>query len=252
MAKQPRYRRTIGEDGKPYYFELKKDYRGIERYVPISEKKGRKKFIEKNYDNLQKPSKREQQKLSEKEQKTYERAKNQKQLWRIKGKPVKRWKTDLLEFTNLIDPKSKTRDLDKLPTPYLRPSEVDKDVERVLNNLPLIQVETEIGGAGFRERTEATGIHEIVERLDFVGTDGWKIAVTTEDGDVLRGESALNYMKDWEIAMTEQISEEESNVAMVRFKYQVQYDQGTKTIYIDINDVDWDIAQSDPIKRTGK
>jgi len=158
----------------------------------------------------------------------------------------------LLEFTNLIDPKSKTRDLDKLPTPYMRPSEVDKDVERMLNSLPLILVETEIGGAGFRERTEATGIHDIVERLDFVGTDGWKIAVTTEDGDILRGESALNYMKDWEIGQTEQISEEESNVAMVRFKYQVQYDQATKTIYIDINDVDWDIAQSDPIKRTGK
>jgi hypothetical protein len=250
MAKQPKYKRTLGKDGKPYYFELKKDNRGVERYVPIDEKKGRKKFIEKNYDNLTKPSKRKN--LSDKEQESFERSKIQKELWRIKGKPVKRWKTDLLEFTNMIDPKAKTRDLEKLPTPYNRPSEVDKDVNQILKSLPLISVETEIGASGFRERTEATGIHDIVERLDFVGTDGWKIAVTTEDGDVIRGESALTYMKDWEIRQTEIISEEESNVSMVRFRYQVQYDGATKTIFIDINDVDSEIAQSDPIKRTGR
>lgn len=250
MAKQPRYKRTIGKDGKPYYFELKKDNSGVERYLPINEEKGRKKFIEKNYDNLAKPSKREQQKLTPKEQETYARAKNQKDLWRIKGKPLKRWKTDLLEFAKLIDPKAKTRNLDELPTPYTRPSDVDKDVKNILQNLPLIQVETEIGASGFRDRTEASGIHDIVERLDFVGTDGWKIAVTSENGDVLRGETALNYLKDWEIAQTEQIAEEEDNVAMVRFKYQVQYDDTTRTIYIDVNDTDWDIATSDPIKRT--
>jgi hypothetical protein len=250
MAKQPRYKRTLGKDGKPYYFELKKDASGVTRYLPIQEEKGRQKFIEQNYSNLTKPSQREKQKLSEKEQKTYDRAKNQKDLWRIKGKAIKRWKSDLMEFAKLIDPKSKTRDLDKLPTPYVRPSEVDKDVNEILKSLPLIPVETEIGADGFRERTEATGIHDIVERLDFVGTDGWKIAVTTEDGDVLRGERALTYLKDWEIAMTEEISETEDNVAMVRFKYMVQYDGESRTIYIDANDIDWDIATSDPIKRT--
>ena len=150
----------------------------------------------------------------------------------------------MLEFTKLIDPKAKTRNLDELPTPYTRPSDVDKDVKNILQNLPLIQVETEIGASGFRDRTEASGIHDIVERLDFVGTDGWKIAVTSEDGGVLRGETALNYLKDWEIAQTEQIAEEEDNVAMVRFKYQVQYDDTTRTIYIDVNDTDWDIATS--------
>ena len=243
MAKQPRYKRTLGKDGKPYYFELKQDARGVTRYVPTTEEKGRQKFVEKNYDKLKRPSQRTN--LSQSEKKTFERSKQQKELWRIKGKAIKRWKTDLLEFTNLLDPKSKERDLTKLPTPYNRPSEIDKDVNRILRDLPLVTMETEIGAGGFRERTEATGIHDVVERLDFIGTDGWKLAVTDENGDVLRGNTALEYMKNWEIQQTEMISEEGENVAMVRFQYKLQYDKNTKTIYIDINDVDAIPVESD-------
>ena len=247
MAKQPKYKRTIGKDGKPRYFELKKDNRGVTRYVPTSADKARLNFIQKNYDKIKKPS--QQTKLSEQERKTLERVKQSKELYKIKGKAIKRWKTDYLEFAKIIDPKG-GRDLTKLPIPFTKPSEVDRAVNNLMDAQDFVTMATEVGAAGFRDRNEAVGIHDIVEKLDFLGTDGWKLEIETLEGNTLRGNSALEYLKQYEINTTNELSETTPNVAAVRFNYKLVYDRKVKKVYIVVAETDPVPMQSDPIKRT--
>ena len=247
MAKQPKYRRTIGKDGTPRYFELKKDNRGVTRYVPTSADKARLNFIQKNFDNLKRPS--QQTKLSEQEQATLKRVKQSKELYKIKGKAIKRWKTDYLEFAKIIDPKG-TRDLTKLPIPFNTPSSVDRLVNNLLDSQDFVTMATEVGARGFRSRNEAVGIHDIVEKLDFLGTDGWKLEIETLEGNTLRGNTALEYLKQYEINTTNDLSETTPNVAAVRFNYKLKYDRKVKVVYIVVADTDPVPMQSDPIKRT--
>lgn len=247
MAKQPKYRRTIGKDGQPRYFELKKDNRGVTRYVPTSADKARLNFIQKNYENVKKPS--QQKNLSDQEKETLKRVKQSKELYKIKGKAIKRWKTDYLEFAKIIDPKG-TRDLTKLPIPFNTPSAVDRTVNNLLDSQDFVTMATEVGARGFRSRDEAVGIHDIVEKLDFLGTDGWKLEITTLTGGTLKGNSALEYLKQYEINTTNKLSSEVPNVAAVRFNYKLKYDRKVKTVYIVVADTDPVPMQSDPIKRT--
>ena len=247
MAKQPKYRRTIGKDGTPRYFELKKDNRGVTRYVPTSADKARLNFIQKNFDNLKRPS--QQTKLSEQEQATLKRVKQSKDLYKIKGKAIKRWKTDYLEFAKIIDPKG-TRDLTKLPIPFNTPSSVDRLVNNLLDSQDFVTMATEVGARGFRSRNEAVGIHDIVEKLDFLGTDGWKLEIETLEGNTLRGNTALEYLKQYEINTTNELSATTPNVAAVRFNYKLKYDRKVKVVYIVVADTDPVPMQSDPIKKT--
>ena len=247
MAKQPKYRRTIGKDGTPRYFELKKDNRGVTRYVPTSADKARLNFIQKNYDNVKKPS--QQKNLSDQEKETLKRVKQSKDLYKIKGKAIKRWKTDYLEFAKIIDPKG-TRDLTKLPIPFNTPSSVDRLVNNLLDVQDFVTMATEVGARGFRDRNEAVGIHDIVEKLDFLGTDGWKLEIETLEGNTLRGNSALEYLKKYEINTTNKLADTTPNVAAVRFNYKLKYDRKVKVVYIVVADTDPVPMQSDPIKRT--
>ena len=247
MAKQPKYKRTIGKDGKPRYFELKPDNRGVTRYVPTSADKARLNFIQKNYERVKKPS--QQKNLSEQERKTLERVKQSKELYKIKGKAIKRWKTDYLEFAKIIDPKG-SRDLTKLPVPFTKPSDVDRVVNRLIDAQDFVTMATEVGAMGFRGRNEAVGIHDIAEKLDFLGTDGWKLEITTEAGNPLRGNTALEYLKAYEIRKTDELSQTTPNVAAVRFNYKLVYDRKVKKVYIVVNETDPVPMQSDPIKRT--
>ena len=247
MAKQPKYRRTIGKDGIPRYFELKKDNRGVTRYVPTSADKARLNFIQKNYENVKKPS--QQKNLSDQEKQTLKRVKQSKELYKIKGKAIKRWKTDYLEFAKMIDPKG-TRDLTKLPIPFNTPSSVDRLVNDLLDVQDFVTMATEVGARGFRDRNEAVGIHDIVEKLDFLGTDGWKLEIETLEGNTLRGNSALEYLKKYEINTTNALADTTPNVAAVRFNYKLKYDRKVKVVYIVVADTDPVPMQSDPIKRT--
>ena len=247
MAKQPKYRRTIGKDGTPRYFELKKDNRGVTRYVPTSADKARLNFIQKNYENVKKPS--QQKNLSDQEKETLKRVKQSKELYKIKGKAIKRWKTDYLEFAKIIDPKG-TRDLTKLPIPFNTPSSVDRLVNNLLDVQDFVTMATEVGARGFRDRNEAVGIHDIVEKLDFLGTDGWKLEIETLEGNTLRGNSALEYLKQYEINTTNDLADTTPNVAAVRFNYKLKYDRKVKVVYIVVADTDPVPMQSDPIKRT--
>ena len=247
MAKQPKYRRTIGKDGIPRYFELKKDNRGVTRYVPTSADKARLNFIQKNYENVKKLS--QQKNLSDQEKETLKRVKQSKELYKIKGKAIKRWKTDYLEFAKIIDPKG-TRDLTKLPIPFNTPSSVDRLVNNLLDVQDFVTMATEVGARGFRDRNEAVGIHDIVEKLDFLGTDGWKLEIETLEGNTLRGNSALEYLKQYEINTTNDLADTTPNVAAVRFNYKLKYDRKVKVVYIVVADTDPVPMQSDPIKRT--
>ena len=138
----------------------------------------------------------------------------------------------------------------KLPTPYNRPSEIDKDVSSILQSLPLIEVQSVIGARDFRDRTEAVGIHNIVERLDFVGSDSWKLQVLTEDGRIVKGSSALEYVKNWEIAKTEELSNGNTRLAAVRFRYFIEYNDNARVVFLDINSAEAEEMESDPVKKT--
>jgi len=247
MAKQPKYRRTIGKDGVPRYFELKKDNRGVTRYVPTGEERARLNFIQKNYETIKKPS--QQKNLSDKEKETLKRVKQSKDLYKIKGKAIKRWKTDYLEFAKIIDPKN-TRDLTKLPIPFNTPSSVDRLVNNLLDVQDFVTMATEVGARGFRGRDEAVGIHDIVEKLDFLGTDGWKLEIETLEGNTLKGNAALEYLKEYEINVTNELADTTPNVAAVRFNYKLKYDRKVKKVYIVVGDTDPVPMQSDPIKKT--
>jgi hypothetical protein len=109
---------------------------------------------------------------------------------------------------------------------------------------------TEIGAGGFRDRNTAVGIHDIVEKLDFLGTDGWKLEIETLGGTTLRGTKALEYLKEYEINTTNDLADKTPNVAAVRFNYKLKYDRKTKVVYIVVADTDPVPMQSDPIKRT--
>lgn len=247
MAKQPKYRRTLGKDNKPYYFELKKDNKGVTRYLPTSNVKAALNFIQKNLDFVSKKS--TQRLLSEKEKSILKNVKNQKELYRIKGKAIKRWKTDYLEFSQIIK-KGSPRDLSTLPQPFNKPSEIDKVVNTLLDAQDFVTMATEIGAGGFRGRNEAVGIHDVAEKLDFLGTDGWKLEITTLEGNTLRGKTALEYLKDYEISTTESLSETTPNVAAVRFNYKLVYDRKVKKVYIVVAETEPVPMQSDPIKST--
>jgi hypothetical protein len=151
----------------------------------------------------------------------------------------------------MIDPKKMlNRDLDKLPIPFLTPSSVDKLVNNLLDKQDFVTMATEVGARGFRDRNEAIGIHDIVEKLDFLGTDGWKLEIETLEGKTLRANSALEYLKEYEIKTTNDISAKTPNVAAVRFNYKLKYDRKVKVVYIVVADTDPVPMQSDPIKRT--
>ena len=68
----------------------------------VSEKKGRLKWVQQNYDELNKPYAKEQPLLNKREASSLKRSKAQRELLTYKGKKIKRIKSDLLKATATI------------------------------------------------------------------------------------------------------------------------------------------------------
>ena len=107
-----------------------------------------------------------------------------------------------------------------------------------------------MGASGWRGRTENESALSILESLQFVGSDGWKLEVHKEDGDVANGlENGLEAIREFEEYTTENIQEEVDNVAAVSFRYKLNWDFEKKKVVIYLEQTDVEERTSDPIRR---
>jgi hypothetical protein len=104
----------------------------------------------------------------------------------------------------------------------------------LLNNTPY--VESKLGAKGHRGRTEHESIFSVMEHLNALGTDKWKLLVIKTNGVAVGGKKrGMKAIQDWELEKMMEFENEE-DVAMLRFRYALNYDFNTKTIIIDLNE----------------
>jgi hypothetical protein len=244
MARQQRFQRKIDKNGKVYYNELKKDSRGITRYVRTSDKKGAKAFIDKNYKVL----KNNYTKLTKKETTSIKRSKAQKSLYRWNGKSIKKNITDFLMEEGII-PKNAPKDLSKANLPNLkRPSDLEREYNSLLNRDNLLDSKSEWGSSGFRGRVKAENIVSIKEELDKWLKQGFLLEVNDLEQQFLsnKGWAAI---KKFETNIFESFREENTNTAFVKFDYKVYIDAQTKRIVINLAEATYQAMYSDPISK---
>lgn len=214
---------------KPHYFE------GGKR---IKAAKGRLKWIQQNYEDLDKPYSKQPKNLTAEEIKTFNRKKSQEELFRYKGKPIDRFMVEVLKSRGFIPQDTKERDILKLK---------DKENNQIFKNfgqfeqlfnmakMDLLQTQfTSIMGAkGYRGRTQAESAISILEGLQLIGYKGWKLEVLLPNGDVVYGiNKGMELIQKFEVSATSKISAENKNVAAVRFTYTFDWDTENKVITI--------------------
>jgi hypothetical protein len=250
MARQQRFQRKIDKNGKVYYNELKKDSRGITRYVRTSDKKGAKAFVDKNYKVL----KNNYTKLTKKETTSIKRSKAQKSLYRWNGVPIKKEITDFFLKDGIINEKS-PKDLSKANLPNLkRPSDLEREFKFLINRDNKLDSKSEWGGAGFRGRIKAENIVSIKEELQKWLNQGFVLNVKKlkKEGKKTKlveeqGVKAWSSIKNFETETFDSYREKDTNTAFVKFDYKVEIDSNTKKINIDLRKAKSDPMYSDPI-----
>lgn len=218
---------------KPFYFEGGKRIRAD---------RGRLKYIKQNYDALDKPYSKKPTNLTADEIKTFNRKKAQEELFRYKGKPVNKFMVEVLKARNVIPQDTKERDITKLK---------DKDNRQIFANYGVFERIYDIarkdlfqtkftslmGAKGHRGRTEVESAISIVEGLQILGFQGWKLGVVLPNGDVVIGiNKAMEQIRNFETSVTEQAQAENKDVAAVRFTYTFLWDTKNKVIAIEL----WD------------
>lgn len=223
----------------------------------VSDKKGRLKWISQNYENIDKPYAKEPVKLTPKEEKSFNRSKGQKDLLTYKGKKIKRIKSDLLKATANIpkDFRGDIRDIrDKDGNSLYRSyGAFEQAYEQQKRGITFTYADSMVGASGWRGRTENESALSILESLQFVGNDGWKLEVHSEDGEVSRSlETGMEAIRAFEEQITEQMQEEVENVAAVSFRYKLNWDFEKKKVTIYLEQTDVEERTSDPIKTLKK
>jgi hypothetical protein len=241
MARQQRFQRKIDKNGKVYYNELKKDSRGITRYVRTSDKKGAKAFVDKNYEVL----KNNYTKLTKKETTSLKRSKAQKSLYRWNGKAIKKEITDFLLKDGIIK-KGSPKDLSKANLPNLtRPSDLEREFIFLLNKDNVLDSVAHWGFEGFRNRVKAENIVSIKEELDKWLNNGFVLEVNDLENQYT-GIKAWNAIKKFEISVLEDYRQRISNVAFVSFDYKVYIDSESKRVIINLSETKHEPKTSDP------
>jgi|694.fasta_scaffold07795_32 hypothetical protein len=267
MKKTYQIKRTLVQTKKglkPYYFQ---DGKRVKDAV------GRRKFIQQNYDALNKPYSKAPKNLTANEIRSLNQRKAQKELYRYKGKPVDKAKAEFLKSMNIIRQDDKERDILKLTRADGKPlfdsyGRFENVFEQLKGEVFTTSFETMMGAEGWRGRTQMESAISIVEGINLIGYKGWKIEATLPDGRVVRGkEKFMEEVKDFEVETTALLTELEENVAAVSFVYTFDWDFTNKILSINLWDsklrdaageliypkggmVDAQIRQSDPIKRT--
>lgn len=219
----------------------------------VSEKKGRLKWISQNYESIDKPYAKEPVNLTPKEQKSFNRSKGQRELLTYKGKKIKRIKSDLLKATANIPEnfKGDIRDIkdDQGNSLYSSYGAFEQAYEQQKKGVTFTYADSMMGASGWRGRTENESALSILESLQFIGSDGWKLEVHNEDGEVFRGlVNGLEEIRKFEEQMTEELQENVDNVAAVSFRYKLNWDFKKKKVVIYLEQTDVEERTSDPIR----
>ena len=218
----------------------------------VSEKKGKLKWINQNYENIDQPYSKTPVQLTTKEQKSFNRSKAQKELLTYKGKKIKRIKSDLLKATANIpkDYKGDIRNLKDAKGKSLYPTygTFEQAFEEQKKGVTFTYADSLLGTEGYRGRTENESALSILESLNFIGSDNWKLEVHKEDGEIARGlEAGMVAIREFEEYVTEDLQEEIQNIAAVSFRYKLYWDFDTKTIIIYLDKDDAEERTSEPL-----
>lgn len=220
---------------KPAYFEGGKRIRAD---------KGRLKWIQQNYEDLDKPYSKQPTNLSADEIKTFNRKKAQEELFRYKGKPVDKFMVEVLKARQIIPQDTKERDITQLR---------DRDNNRIFQNYGMFeqlyqiarrdlfqtQFTSMMGAEGHRGRTRMESAISIVEGLQILGFKGWNLGVVLPNGDVVMGiNKGMEQIRMFEERTTEQAQSQGKDVAAVRFTYTFNWNTEKKIIEIELWDAD--------------
>jgi len=240
--KSGQVKRVIAKNGQARYFKDGKR---------ITDKKGKLKFVQQNYELLTNPYKDKPQ-LTAKEQKTLKQVKTQKELYRYQGVPIKRQMTDFLKARGYIDPKSPVRDITKIVSPagsqlFKNYGQFEQAYYRMIDQFRTTQATSLFGVAGWHGRTENQSAISLFENVSILGRDGWKLKVIDLDGNEFAGiKTGMEKIREYEEMITEDMEGEFENLAAVSFTYILDWDFKTKTITVDLSDAVAQERQSDP------
>ena len=223
----------------------------------ISDKEGRRKYIQQNYEQLIRPFARKVN-LSEEEQRTLRQSQSQKNLFTWKGKPQRKIVTELLKATKII-PENAPRELTKLIDPdtgkpvFQTYGAFEQRFVKARDALTKsgVFLETELGAPSFRNRDEAQSIVSLFEQLKIIGYDGWNIVVRDAYGVHQGLEKAMEAIRKYELGeMTAALGEGVRNIAFMSFTYKVEYDFKKKRVIVDTSQAEAKVKTSDPKRRT--
>jgi hypothetical protein len=232
MAKQERFIRKVGKDGKPYYFELKKDTNGITRYVRISDDKGVKKFVTKNYNKLQSTSKKS---LSKKEQSSLNRSRGQRKTSNYDGIRIPKKVIKFLQKEQVL-PKKLPKNLKELNIPNItRGSDFVRVYERLAAQANIIEVESSWGLKNFRMRTKNSNLYKISQEIKPWVDLGYTFTLGADNREYT-GNEAYERLRKYEIAEIQNFQEQNGLVAFVTFNYNVVIEPRSKEILINLRD----------------
>jgi hypothetical protein len=216
---------------KPFYFEGGKRVRAD---------KGRLKWIQQNYDNLDKPYSKQPKNLTAEEIKTFNRKKSQEELFRYKGKPIDKFMVEVLKGRGAIPLDTKERDILKLKDKegnniFRSYGQFEQIFDIAKRELFQTQFTSLMGAAGHRGRTRMESAISIVEGLQIIGYKGWKLEVVLPNGDVVYGiNKGLEQIRIFEESETERRTERDRNIAAVRFTYTFEWDTENKVLSINL------------------
>lgn len=253
MKRKSQVKRTLKETPKgpvAYYFQNGKR---------ISDKKGASKWIKQNYEEINTAPPFRKPILTLQEQRSLSAARVQKNLFSYKGRKIKKIESELLKATGDIPKGTKPGDIrtivdengkQRFPDYGTWAQQFDATKNALKTNLALH--ESKLGGAGFRYRSDHQSIQTLLESIGIIGYDGWKLMVI--DGqDVASGKvEGMELLKEYELREMDAAQEDNENVAMMTFTYEVQYDFTTKTVIVDTSLATAQIGTSDPKRRTEK
>jgi len=226
---------------KPHYFEGGKRIRAD---------KGRLKWIQQNYEDLDKPYSKQPKNLTADEIKTFNRKKAQEELFRYKGKPIDRFMVEVLKGRGFIPQDTKERDIlklkDKDNNPIFRNfGQFEQIFNIAKKDLFQTQFTSLMGAEGHRGRVQMESAISIVEGLQIVGYKGWKLEVLLPNGDAVYGiNRGMEQIRNFEESETEKYTKDNQNVAAVRFNYTFEWDTENQILSIRL----WDDKQGGGVR----
>ena len=217
--------------------------------------KGRTKWINQNYETLSNPWRKSQLPLLPAEQRSLRNVAAQKELFRYKGRPIKKTIVEVMTQKGFLDP-SGPRELTAIRLPngaqqWKSYGAFEQVFERLKEDF--VKTFTTLqGAAGFRFRQSTVGIIKMQDALKPLKDDGWRFEVKDKKGRIVASgyASCLKYIMEYEVTQTEKLAKKDKSVAATSFSYEIQYDWKEKRITIDMKNTKPMTGNSDPSKRT--